>query len=341
MLKMRKSWKVKRNNKWVFLLILVPVLAITIGYSWLERSFSAGGNITIGELRWDVEIVPESLGIVDTANGNFNDDATVTLSEDGQTITWNGVFGEVGQNICIMFSVRNNGTIGATLRQMSASTMDGISLYSGYKGYYSTSFSYDCPLAKGEQNTIAYCYYFTDESPEALEAMSGQTGTLSFTIRAIQSNAIKSYVQDDLSVSRHTYNAYAIKFINIEITPDKNLFSRLLIRNQSFTNKKAYDENNHMVMYEGIDESIVIPVIPGDHIKANPFEGKDTNGSEGTTDGVFITYLNNNTIVSRKSAEEVYTEFSTNGYLTVPEGVNAVNVPYYTNSTRDFYILNP
>ena len=86
---------------------------------------------------------------------------------------------------------------------------------------------------------------------------------------------------------------------------------------------------------------MVYPVLPGDHIKATPFGNNETNGSNGTTDGVFITYLNNNTIVSRLSAEEVYAEFNTNGYLTVPDGVDAVNVPYYVDSIRDFYILNP
>ena len=344
MLKMRKSWSVKRN-KWVFLLILVPVLAITIGYSLLELTVTSVSNITVGNITWGVRIVPESVNFTDTSDENYNDESTITLSDDGKTITWNGVLGEVGETVCINFAVENSGTIPVDVTITNNGTIPyGVKTYFGFKSAtYSNSY-YHGYIKKNNTTIPTVCYYL-EGSTATLEALSGQSLSLSFTVNIKQNSYQATQGVNINGAKRFSYNPYAVYNNPSNSSYDNhaytNRYKKFLIKNEEFTLKKAYDENGKLSIIEGIDESIVIPVIPGDHIKASSFGSKDSNGSEGTTDGVFITYLNNNTIVSRKSAEEVYEEFSTNGYLTVPDGVDAVNVPYYTNSTRNFYILNP
>lgn len=341
MLKMRKSWKVKRN-KWVILLILVPILAITIGYSFLQLSVSSIGNITVGNITWDVHIVPESVNITDTSEENYNDDSTVVLSQDGKTITWNGVLGEVGETVCINFAVENNGSIPVEVNISNNGTLpSGVSTFFGYKDLnYTYGYTYRGYIKKFNTSVHDVCYYL-DGNVATLEALTGQTLSLSFTVDIKQNNYQYTEGINIAALPRFSYNPYAITMVTFNNYSTTNRYRKMLVRNTNFTLRKAYDENGRLVHYEGIDESVVYPVIPGDQIKATPFGPKETNGSNETTDGVFITYLNNNTIVSRKSAEEVYAEFNTNGYLTVPDGVDAVNVPYYVDSIRDFYILNP
>ena len=73
--------------------------------------------------------------------------------------------------------------------------------------------------------------------------------------------------------------------------------------------------------------SIVFPVLPGDKLTATSF-GKNN----GFSNGIRITYLLDDTVVSSLTAAQVYTEYTTNGYVTAPANVNAVCIPVWDNT---------
>lgn len=80
-----------------------------------------------------------------------------------------------------------------------------------------------------------------------------------------------------------------------------------------------YDISNGEVL------SVVICVEPGDRIAASSFASKSEN--MGSVNGIRVTYLLGTQIVSSLSAGEVYNSYTTNGYITVPDGVDTVCIP--------------
>lgn len=93
---------------------------------------------------------------------------------------------------------------------------------------------------------------------------------------------------------------------------------------------KYYDANKSYVSYQKVS-SIVFPVLAGDKLTATSF-GTTNNGSGGTATGIRITYLLDDTVVKSMTASEVSSEYKSNGYLTVPSGVNAVCIPVWDNT---------
>lgn len=89
----------------------------------------------------------------------------------------------------------------------------------------------------------------------------------------------------------------------------------------------------------GTTWSVTFPVEAGERIWATSFGPVSTNGS--TADGVRVTWFDANGVLKTVSREEVYAEFSANGYLTAPEGAEALNLPM-TNNKADYavYLLN-
>ncbi len=89
----------------------------------------------------------------------------------------------------------------------------------------------------------------------------------------------------------------------------------------------------------GFVDSVTIPVHPGDKLAANSFKAAGENNH--SDNGIRVTYFSDDTKVSSKSPAQTYTEYSSNGYLTVPSGVNAVNVSWWTKTDENYlYILN-
>lgn len=100
-----------------------------------------------------------------------------------------------------------------------------------------------------------------------------------------------------------------------------------------------YDASGIWVQDEQI-VSMIVDVSTGDKIEANSFKAKGENGNTDT-DGIIITYLLDEAVVKSLTAEEVYTAYSTTGYLTVPDGVNKVNVVWWNDSSDNYlYITN-
>ena len=99
-----------------------------------------------------------------------------------------------------------------------------------------------------------------------------------------------------------------------------NLYDLLTPTNGYYTATK-YDTSNGAVL------SVVIPVEPGDRISASSFGPKSQN--MGSVDGIRVTYLFDGVIVLSLSAGDVYNAYMRDGYITVPEGVNMVCIPWW------------
>ena len=85
--------------------------------------------------------------------------------------------------------------------------------------------------------------------------------------------------------------------------------------------------------------SITFPVQAGDKIWATSFGHVSTNGSSAS--GVRITWFNEQGVMQTLSRDVVYAEFSQYGYITVPQGALALNVPMTNNKeSYEVYILN-
>ena len=93
-----------------------------------------------------------------------------------------------------------------------------------------------------------------------------------------------------------------------------------------------YDTSNGEVL------SVVIPVEPGDRIASSSFASKPEN--MGSVNGIRVTYLLGDKIVSSLSAGSVYNTYTTRGYITVPDGVDAVCVPWWKPSDGNWMTLS-
>ncbi len=87
--------------------------------------------------------------------------------------------------------------------------------------------------------------------------------------------------------------------------------------------------------------SVTIPVQPGDKIFATAF-GKVGENGHATTSGIRCTFFGEYAVVKTLDPGGTYAEFSKNGgYLIVPEGAVAMNIPMWTgDDTNELYILN-
>ena len=115
------------------------------------------------------------------------------------------------------------------------------------------------------------------------------------------------------------------------ITGCSNLYD-ILTPTKGYYTATKYDTSNGAVL------SVVIPVEPGDRIAASSFGPVSEN--MGSVDGIRVTYLLDGAIVESLSASTVYTTYTQNGYLTVPEGVNMVSVPWWKPSDSNWLTLS-
>ena len=99
-----------------------------------------------------------------------------------------------------------------------------------------------------------------------------------------------------------------------------NLYDMLNPAKGYYTATK-YDTSNGAVL------SVVISVEPGDRIAASSFGPVSEN--KGSVNGIRVTYLLGDQIVTSLSAGDVYNGYTKNGYITVPDGVDAVCIPWW------------
>ena len=85
--------------------------------------------------------------------------------------------------------------------------------------------------------------------------------------------------------------------------------------------------------------SVTFPVIPGERIWATSFGTQTVNQLSGN--GTRITWFDENGVLESVARDVVYSEFTANGYITVPEGATAVNIPMRTNAdTWEIFLLD-
>ena len=85
--------------------------------------------------------------------------------------------------------------------------------------------------------------------------------------------------------------------------------------------------------------SVTFAVEEGMKIYASSFEAAGTNG--GTVNGIRVTTFSEEGVLKSMSVDEVYAEFSKNGYLTVPSGATHISIPMWTISDKwEIYVLS-
>ena len=84
--------------------------------------------------------------------------------------------------------------------------------------------------------------------------------------------------------------------------------------------------------------SITFPVEEGERIWTNAFLAAADKG--GGTNGTRITWFSDEGVLASIAREEVYSEYAQNGYITVPAGAAAVNIPYRSKDGGEIYLLD-
>ena len=151
-----------------------------------------------------------------------------------------------------------------------------------------------------------------------------------------------SYVADEVAATGHSYANGICTVCGEKASPYlqqlpeniigcTNLYD-LLTPVKGYYTATKYDTTNGDVL------SVVIPVESGDRISASSFGSVSEN--MGSANGIRVTYLLDGVIVESLSASSVYTAYTQDGYLTVPEGVNMVCVPWWKPSENNWLNLS-
>ena len=87
--------------------------------------------------------------------------------------------------------------------------------------------------------------------------------------------------------------------------------------------------------------SVTIPVNPGDRIFATAF-GKAGENGHASSNGIRVTFFSEYGVAKTTDPAGTYKEYVANGgYLIVPEGATAANIPMWTSdNSNELYILN-
>ncbi|MBO5868778.1 MAG: hypothetical protein J6Q54_07720, partial [Oscillospiraceae bacterium] len=182
------------------------------------------------------------------------------------------------------------------------------------------------------ENTCTHAYTATVTAPTCTEQ-----GYTTYTCACGD-----SYVADYVNAKDHTYEngictgcgATASPYLQQlpeNIIGCTNLYNSLVPVKGYYTATK-YDTSNGAVL------SVVIPVEPGDRIAASSFGPVSEN--MGSVDGIRVTYLLGDEIVTSLSAGDVYNGYTKNGYITVPEGVDTVCIPWWVPSDSNWLTLS-
>ena len=106
--------------------------------------------------------------------------------------------------------------------------------------------------------------------------------------------------------------------------------------------KEFFTYGTHWTIHSsGNVYSVTFPVNPGDLIYATAFGKAGENGST-STNGIRVTFFNEYGVAKTTDPAGTYKEFVANGgYIIVPEGTTAANIPMWTNdSSNELYILS-
>lgn len=105
--------KNKKNMK-IGMVVLVAVLFLGVGFAAFTTVLNISGTAS---LTGDFEVVFNSASI--TPEPTEASENEVTITEDGQTLTWKVSLMKPGDSKVINYQIINNGTIDATLSELS------------------------------------------------------------------------------------------------------------------------------------------------------------------------------------------------------------------------------
>ena len=122
-----------------------------------------------------------------------------------------------------------------------------------------------------------------------------------------------------------------------QLCSDLNLWAVLEHSPMYYVNSKG-DWDYH---YSKNVPSVTFAVEPGDMIYATSF-GKAVENGHASSNGIRVTFLGMDGVVKTLDPAGTYREFAANGgYLIVPQGAIAINLPMWNNSDEnEIYILN-
>lgn len=83
--------------------------------------------------------------------------------------------------------------------------------------------------------------------------------------------------------------------------------------------------------------SITFPVLPGDRVNSTAFSSISVN--ESSTNGTRTTFLLDDTVIESRPPADVYSEYTTNGYITVPSGCNCISIPFDVDHSDNLEIF--
>lgn len=323
----------------MWLLILIPVMLISIGYSVLNSNVGMSGKTNIGDLVWDVHIIPESIHYTDGSSTGVNNSAPTIV--DG-SLTYDVSLPTIGDYYEFDFQIVNDGTIPAKLKEIRNTANENPYIRYTYKYLDDSAITIGDSLRSKDVTTMVVRIDFSIDSSLSEEEINNIDKTANSQISFVYQQANPDELTNSyVDVRRKTTNTHAvINEIPNSVTSTTNIYETYLSHgypNEYCVNDSYEWNNNGNVSLV----SVTIPVIPGDYISANSFKDKTQNGS-GTTDGVRVSFLNDSGLVSSMSDSEVYNTYSDKGYIIVPDNVTAINVPYYNVSESNYlYILNP
>ena len=104
---------------------------------------------------------------------------------------------------------------------------------------------------------------------------------------------------------------------------------------------KVYDYTTGNWITLGNSVSMTIDVEPGDKIIANSLHFSEINNSGNPgVDATRLVFFENDDVMFSLSPKLISAEYSLYGYITIPQGVNKINVSWWSASEDNYlYIL--
>ncbi len=307
-------------NKKTMMLIILVLLLVGVGYASLKVNLTINGTSTIKNNNFSIKfanIVEKEGSVVPTK--------TATIGAENMSVSFDVTFDSPGQFYGFSIDVINQGSLAAAVENFSKTTLtEEQQKYLTYEVKYSdgTNINARDVLEINETKTINVLLSYK-ENPEAMPEVSEQTLHFTFSINFVEKTGLPT---------RTTANEHAQALPN-NLTSETNLYTAL-------TPKKGYyTATDYVEEVDGVSiMSIVIPVVPGDKIKASPF-GEPNFLYPTSNKAIRVTYLKDNTVVKSIAGDDIYTEYMANGYITVPEGANAICIPWWNPADTNWAYL--
>ena len=313
-----------KNTKKTLMAFILIILVIGVGYASLRVNITIEGTSTIKNNNFVIKL----LNVVEQA-GSVTPTKKATIGTDNSSLSFDVTLANPGEYYSFTVDIENSGTINAEIESFEKTELTTEQQqYLTYEVKYQNGTNVnvgDLLLKESTQTLIVLLKY--KENPEEYPSTSEQTLTFSFSVNYIETTKTGE------SIVRTTNNSHAQVLPNI-LTSSTNLYTSLNPEVGYYNQTEWLDQVSG---YEVV--SITIPVVPGDKIKSSSFDA--ANPLQPSSKGIRVTYLNDDTIVKSLAANETYAEYSANGYLTIPEGVNAICIPWWSASEDNWaYIIS-